>query len=343
MKALVLEQAGDTPRLVIEERELPPLGPQDVLVRVHACGVCYHDVLVMQGVLRRGVKERVVLGHEISGTVAQVGQEVVGFQEGYPVASIFTEPCGDCHQCRRGMEQRCVQGQGIGHRIDGGFAEYVKLHQNALVALSPGTDLDTACIYGCPIGVAYNAIKDVAQLRAGERALVTGSGGGLGVHSIQIAKALGATVFAVTTSPEKMERLQEMGADEVLLAEEELDFSELVMALTGDEGVDVAVENVAGVTFDSSFRSLAQFGRMVIVGAIGPGTIDLSPAELIFRDAHIMGTGGATRKQLKEVADLVERGQIRPVISRTYSLEQAVDAYRAMLERQTFGRVALKP
>ena len=343
MKALVLEEAGETPRLVIEERELPTLGPQDVLVKVHACGVCYHDVLVMQGVLRRGVKERVVLGHEISGTVAQIGEEVVGFQESDLVASIFTEPCGYCDQCLRGMEQRCVRGRGIGHRIDGGFAEYVKLHQNALVGLSPGTDLDTACIYGCPIGVAYNAIKDVAQLKAGERALVTGSGGGLGVHSIQIARALGATVFAVTTSPEKIDRLQELGADEVFLAEEELDFSELVMALTEDEGVNVAVENVAGVTFHSSLRSLSQFGRMVIVGAIGPGTIELSPAELIFRDAHVMGTGGATRQQLRDVAALVEQGQIRPVVSQTYSLEQAVEAYRAMLERQTFGRVALKP
>ena len=100
---------------------------KDVLVKVHACGLCYHDVLVMQGVLRRGVKERVVLGHEISGTVAQVGDSVEGFKVGDPVASIFTEPCGYCDQCRRGMEQRCANGRGIGHRIDGGLAEFVKL------------------------------------------------------------------------------------------------------------------------------------------------------------------------------------------------------------------------
>ena len=199
---------------------------KDVLVKVHACGLCYHDVLVMQGVLRRGVKERVVLGHEISGTVAQVGDSVEGFKVGDPVASIFTEPCGYCDQCRRGMEQRCANGRGIGHRIDGGLAEFVKLHENALVTLSEGTDLDGASLYSCPIGVAYNAIKDVAGLQAGERALVTGAGGGLGVHSIQIAKAIGASVFAVTTSPEKMDRLSEVGADEVLLVDD-LDFSEL--------------------------------------------------------------------------------------------------------------------
>jgi len=342
MRALVLEEPGDNPRLVIEERELPLLGPKDVLVKVHACGVCYHDVLVMQGVLRRGVKERPVLGHEISGTVAQVGESVEGFHVDDPVASIFTEPCGHCGQCLRGREQRCVRGRGIGHRIDGGFAEYVKLHLNALVALPAGADLDTACIYGCPIGVAYNAIKDVAQLQAGEKALVTGAGGGLGVHSIQIARALGATVFAVTSSAEKMDRITELGADEVLLMDD-LDFSELVMALTEDAGIDVVVENVMSATFESSFRSLAQFGRLVIVGAIGASQMELNPAELIFRDAHIIGTGGATRQQLREVADLVEQGRIRPIVSQSFPLEEAVEAYRAMLEKQTFGRVTLRP
>lgn len=342
MRALVLEEAGETPKLVIEERELPTLGNQDALVQVHACGICYHDVLVMQGVLRRGVKERVVLGHEISGTVVQTGEAVEGFQVGDSVASIFTEPCGACDPCRQGMEQRCANSRGIGHRIDGGFAEYVKLNQNALVSLPAGTDLATAAIYGCPIAVAYNAIKDVAKLQAGERVLVTGAGGGLGVHSIQIARALGAKVFAVTSSPEKMERLGGLGADEVLLMDE-LDFSELVMAFTEDQGVNVVVENVTGGTFNSSFRSLAQFGRMVIVGAIGAGNIEVGPAELIFRDAHIMGTGGATRQQLREVAEMVQRGLIQPVVSATFPLDQAVEAYQAMRGRQSFGRVTLTP
>ena len=124
---------------------------------------------------------------------------------------------------------------------------------------------------------------------------------------------------------------------------DDLDFSELVMALTEDVGIDVVVENVVSTTFNSSFRSLAQFGRMVIVGAIGAGQIELNPAELIFRDAHIMGTGGATRQQLREVASLVEQGRIRPIVSQSFPLEEATEAYRAMREKQTFGRVTLQP
>jgi D-arabinose 1-dehydrogenase-like Zn-dependent alcohol dehydrogenase len=343
MKALVLEKPGELPEFSLENRDIPALGSKDVLVKVEACGICYHDILVMQGVLRRGVKDRVVLGHEISGTVSDIGSDVSSFKTGDKVVSIFTEPCGYCKYCIEDMEQRCVNGKGIGHRIDGGFAEYVKLHQNALVEISQDADLKAACIYGCPIGVAYNAINDVAKLKPGETVLITGAGGGLGVHSVQIAKAIGANVLAITTSYEKVDRITELGADDVILSDEELDFSDVAMALTSDEGVNVVIENVAGLTFGKSFRSLSQFGRMVIVGAIGPLNIDLNPAELIFRDAHLIGTGGCTRKQLKTIANMVQTNQIRPVVSRTFKLEDVLDAYKSMRNKETFGRIALTP
>lgn len=343
MKALVLERPGEIPEFVLEERNIPELGPSDLLIEVAACGICYHDILVMQGVLRRGVKNRVVLGHEISGTVSDIGDKVTGFAVGDKVVSIFTEPCGYCKYCLSDMEQRCENGRGIGHRIDGGFAEKVVLDQNALVKISSTADLIKASIYGCPIGVAYNAIVDVALLKAGERVLVTGAGGGLGVHSIQIAKAIGANVFAITTSPEKYENISSLGVDELIVSEDELDFSDIVMALSEDKGMDVVIENVAGQTFLKSFRSLSQFGRMVIVGAVDASKIDLSPAELIFRDAHLMGTGGCTRRQLFEIANMVEQGQIEPVVSRTYGLADVLQAYNAMRNKETFGRIALTP
>tara|TARA_B100000029_G_C17291057_1_gene857015 strand:- start:104 stop:829 length:726 start_codon:yes stop_codon:yes gene_type:complete len=241
------------------------------------------------------------------------------------------------------MEQRCENGRGIGHRIDGGFAENVVLNQNALVKIDRNADLIQASIYGCPIGVAYNAIVEVALLKSGEKILITGAGGGLGVHSIQIAKAVGADVFAVTTSPDKYDRISNLGVDQLILSEPELDFSEIVMALSEDKGMDVVVENVAGQTFLKSFKSLSQFGRMVIVGAIDESKIDLSPAELIFRDAHLMGTGGCTRRQLSEIANMVKQGRIEPIISKAYELGEVLDAYKSMRNKETFGRIALIP
>jgi D-arabinose 1-dehydrogenase-like Zn-dependent alcohol dehydrogenase len=342
MRALVLEEPGQEPQLAVRDLPEPELGPHDALVRVAACGVCYHDVLVMRGVLRRGVKPRIVLGHEIAGRVEKVGPLVTAVAVGDPVASILTNACGICDRCRTGREHRCRNGQGIGHSIDGGFAEYVKVRETSLAVLPPDLDLTRACILGCPMGVALQALADVGRLQAGESVLVTGAGGGLGVHLVQLAKALGARVFAVTTSPQKVERLEGLGADQVLLAED-LDFGDLARALTEDEGVDVAVNTVGPKVFAACLASLAQFGRMVILGDVTGGSVNLVPAELLFRDAVIAGSSGTSRQNLLKVAGLVHTGQVRPIVSQTFALQEAAEAYRLMLDKESFGRLVLAP
>ena len=342
MRALVLEEAGEQPKLAIQDLPEPELGPHDVLVRVAACGMCFHDVLVMRGILRRGVKPSIVLGHEISGRVERVGELVTSVSEGDPVACILTEACGLCDRCRMGREHRCRNGRGIGHSIEGGFAEYVKVREASLAVLPPDLDLTQACILGCPMGVALQSLADVAHLQVGETALITGAGGGLGVHLIQLARAMGARVLAVTTSPEKMERLQELGANEVLLAED-MDFSEVVRAFTEDEGVDVVVNSVGPSIFDSCLSSLAQFGRMVILGDVTGGEVPVRPAEILFRDAVIAGSSGTSRQNLLKVAQLVQMERVRPIISQTFPLEDALEAYRLMLNKESFGRLALVP
>lgn len=342
VKALVLEEPGETPRLAVKEVPTPPVGPRDVLVKVAACGLCYHDVLVMRGVLRRGVKPQLILGHEIAGEVVETGQLVFTISPGDKVASLLTEPCGNCIRCASGREHRCLTGVGIGHGTDGGFAEYVKLHENALVRLPPEADLTTSCIYGCPMGVALHALRDAAGLQAAETVLVTGAGGGVGVHALQIARACGARVLAVTTSEGKEASLRELGADEVILAQD-LDFGEVALALTEDQGADVVVNVLGAMAFEACWRALAQYGRMVIVGELRGGQVPMNPAEILFRDARIIGVSGTSRRQIHDVARLVASRRVKPVISRTFPLEGAVEAYRMMLGRKTFGRVALVP
>ncbi|MBI4299091.1 MAG: zinc-binding dehydrogenase [Chloroflexi bacterium] len=342
MKALVLETPGEEPKLSVKEIETPQVGPLDVLVRVKACGFCYHDVAVMRGVLRRGVKPQIILGHEISGEVADVGELVTAVSKGDKVVSLLTESCGQCIRCRTGREYRCLYGKGVGHAVDGGFAEFVKLRENGMALLPDGIDLQEACLFACPMGVALQAARDVARLQPGETAVVTGAGGGLGVHAVQVTKALGARVLAVTTSPEKIDRIQELGVEEVILAGE-LDFSEMVMALTEDQGADVVIDTVGFALFSSSFRSLSQYGRMVIIGEVAGGKVSINPAEVMFKDASVSGSTGAGLRHLLEVAAMVQQGRLKPVVSQTFPLEEAITAYRLMREKQTFGRVALVP
>ena len=341
-KALVLEAPGEEPSLAVREVGTPILGPHDVLVEVAACGMCRHDVAVMQGLLRRGVKPEIILGHEISGRVLDIGPSTGSVKVGDRVTTTLTTFCGRCQRCLDGQEYRCVDGRGIGHAIDGGFAQLVRVPESCLVAVPDGVELEEASIFGCPMGVALRALRDVAELRSGETVLVTGAGGGLGVHAVQIASALGATVIAVTTSPDKVERLERFGVAEVILANE-LDFSEIAMALTEDRGVNVVVNTVGSAVFGSSVRSLAQFGRMVILGEVTGDRASINLAELLFRDARVAASSGAGPRHIAEIGDMVASGHISPVVSEKFALEDAAKAYRLMRANKTFGRVVLVP
>ena len=342
MKALVLETPGEEPSLAVREVPTPTAGPHEVVVDVRACGLCHHDVAIMQGTLRRGVKPGVILGHEISGRVAETGNAVTSAKVGDNVTSTLTTFCGECHRCLAGREYRCIHAQGIGHAMDGGFAEFVKLPETSLIPVPDVVDLEEASVFACPMGVALQAVRDVGEVQAGETVLVTGAGGGLGIHAAQIASALGARVLAVTTSAHKVEPMERLAAGEVVLADE-LDFSEFALALTEDQGVDVVVNTTGSAVFRSSLDSLAQFGRMVLVGEITGDIVNVNPAELLFRDATILGSTGAGPKHIRTVCEMVGSGLIAPVISQRFALEEAASAYRLMREGKTLGRVVLVP
>lgn len=359
MRALVLDRPGNPPALRIEERPIPTPGPGQALVRVAAGGFCHHDRLVMAGRLRRGVKPGIVLGHEIAGVVEALGPPAVvaaspesesaaaillpgaEIMPGDRVVSLLTEACGRCSRCAAGLQHRCPNGLGIGHGRDGGFAEFVCISTAALVKLPEDADLVASCLLACPMGVALQAVEQTAQLRAGETALITGAGGGLGVHAVQLAAALGARTLAVTSSPEKAERLAEYGAAEVLLLDDALDFAEVCLALTGEAGAEVVIDTVGAAVFDSCLRALAQFGRLTLLGELGGGHAELRLAELIFRDARILGASGASRPAVERVRDLAAAGTLRPILQQTLPLEEAATAYEMLANRAVFGRLAL--
>ena len=143
-------------------------------------------------------------------------------------------------------------------------------------------------------------------------------------------------MLAVTTSAHKIDPLEQLGADEVLLAED-LQFGELALALTEDKGVEVTLNNVGAAAFEQCFYGMAQFGRMVILGEVSRGQVQLSPAEILFKDVHIMGSSGTSRENLIDVARMVSWGRIKPVIYQKLPLDKALDGYRMMLERESIG------
>ena len=346
MRALIVETPGNPPRLAVADVPQPRPGPGEVLVRVAACGFCHHDLLVMTGTLRRGVAPGVVLGHEIAGVVDDVGEGVTRVRTGDRVVSLLTDACGSCDRCLSGLEHRCRNGAGIGHGRNGGFAEFVVLSQHSLVQLPGALEFPAASLLACPAGVALQALLAVG-VSEGDTVVVTGGGGGLGIHAVQLAAALGARTVAVTSSSGKASVLYRYGADDVIEMGRPgsgLEFWEVILALTGDEGADVVVDTVGTPTLLSSVRCLRQYGRLALLGEVGGGDSlrGLIP-EIVFRDARVTGVSGVSRTTLEQVVALAADGKVTPVLQQVLPLEEAGRAFDLLSNRAILGRVALSP
>src|SRR6201987_963638 len=239
MKAMVVRAPGGTDVLKIEQIADPAPGPKDVVIKVDACGVCFHDIVTRNGTLKYGVQMPLILGHEISGTVVAVGRDVRGFKQDDRVATVQRyHICGACRYCRSGREPLCPDRKFTGDwGLVGGYAEYIAVEDDNVALVPDGVDLQDASIVACPTGTILNAIREVGRLAPGESALVTGAGGGLGMHAVQLARLAGAYVVAQTTSPEKAAQIRALGAHEVIVHERGAAFSGAVRKATGGGGV----------------------------------------------------------------------------------------------------------
>ena len=286
------------------------MGDFDALVQVAACGFCHHDLLVMNGTLRRGVQTPLIPGHEVAGVVTRVGRRVTTVRPRDPVVCLLTDACGRCRWCAQGLKRLCPKAQAIGHGMKGGMAEMIAMRESSLVKIPDGIPWPQACLLACPIGVAVKAVEK-AQIQDGETVLVTGASGGLGAHLVQLAKLKGARVLAVTSDERKTATLESLGSSDVIPTGE-LDFSEIVLALTEDRGVNVAFDTVGSPLFPQTLRSVALTGRLILLGeaSIGPTITLWHLPEIIFRELQIIGSVGTTRRHVEEAAQLVTEGKI---------------------------------
>ena len=336
MRAVLLKTFGgpDALRPATVERPRPSDG--EILVRVHACGVCGHDLLARSGAL--GTRLPQILGHEIAGEVEQ--SEAPEFAPGDPVVLNQRLACGMCAACTRGEPNLCTRGGGFyGEDIAGGYAEYVIARAENAVRLPAGLSMQTAAALPCGVGTGLHALRR-ANHTAGETVLVTGANGGVGIHAIAIARLFGAAVIAVVRSAEVEDDVRAAGAAEVVVASES-SFHRAVRAWAPD-GVDVAVECVGTPTIAATLRSIRSGGRVAVVGNVDPSTADLGLGLVILKELSILGSSHATPAELAEAVELVSSGRLAPVIARTFPLEQAAEAHAFAEHATATGRVILK-
>jgi NADPH:quinone reductase-like Zn-dependent oxidoreductase len=342
MRAVVLERTGPPDNLVVRDLPTPVATSSHVLVKVHACGVGYRDVIDRRGDMPM-MRTPIVPGHEFAGEVIAVGKEVERWRPGDRVLNLYFASCGRCDQCLGGDERLCLaMSESFGLTVNGGYAEYVLAHERALEALPPEISWDVAATLYSATGVGFNNTANAAGVRPGERVLVTGASGGVGSAALQTARLLGATTWAVTSSPAKADELRALGADHVIV-DGSGEFHKRVLADTGGKGVDAAIDCVGAPTLNASLRSLRPHGRVVVVGNVDARRFELNLGYLLVRSLSLIGSDNITRAALRQVMQLVRDGRIRPRIHGRMPLERAADAHRLLEARGAMGRVVLIP
>lgn len=345
MKAMVVRETGAPESMVLETVPDPVPGRRDVVIEVAACGVCFHDVVTRNGTLKAGVELPFIPGHEVAGVVVEVGPDVTEFHIGDRVATTQrSHICGHCRYCRSAREPLCAEAQFLGDAgLNGGYAQYVAVEADNVATVPDGVRLEEAAIAACAIGTVFHAVREIGKVRLGETVLVTGSGGGLGLHAVQIARSAGAFVLGQTTSPDKAEAIRKAGAHAVVVGRRGEDFSADVKKLTGGLGVDLVVDNVGTPLFQPIRRSLAPGGRWILVGQLTGDFVPFNPAQLFLKNISMLSATSTTRQELAEVLGLMQRGEIRAMIADTLPLEDAAAAHRMLESGRALGRVLLRP
>jgi len=339
MRAVSFSAFGGPDVLHVVEVEQPQPGAHDVLVRIQAAGICHHDVLSRAG--RIPGRPGRILGHEIAGEIAAVGTSVPAERIGENVAIYHRLFCSTCRYCLRGRHDLCRNSRTIGEAGGGGYAEFICVPARNAIPIPEGIDMAAAALTVCPIGTSVRALIGVAAVQPGDIVLITGAGGGLGLHQIAVAKSMQARVIAVTSSPHKTGIIRQAGADDVIVSPD-LKFSTEVWRLTEKQGVDIVLENVATGSLSESLRSAASHAMVVVLGNIGAQPVEVDPGLVIMRRIRIAGSGIATFADVRTALHFLAGKAVQPFIDRILPFAQAAQGHALMEKRAVSGRVVLQ-
>jgi acryloyl-coenzyme A reductase len=342
MQAIVLSQFGAADQLALQSVDDPRPGPGEVLLRVRACGVCYHDIINRRGSLPR-TSVPAILGHEVAGEIVELGEAVTGWRVGDRVATLQRLSCGACASCTAGRTSLCKRdNRFFGEELPGGYAAMMVAPIAGIGRVPDGMPWAIAATVCCTAGTAVHVLRTRGRVRAGETVLVTGASGGVGLQTVQLARLDGAHVIAVTSSDSKTAALYNAGAHEVVVTPK-LDFSREVRRLTGGEGVQVAIEIVGSATFSQTLKTMASGGRVVVVGNLESGTVDVNPGLIIVKELEILGAYATTQDELETALALTHTGKLTPFVTEVLPLGAAADAHHRLETRQVAGRLVLSP
>ncbi len=343
MKAVFFRQHGGAEVLRYGEQPTPKPGPHEALVKVEACGLNHLDLWIRQGLPGIPVKLPHIVGSEIVGKVTKIGSEakgVKGIKIGQRVLVAPGIHCGSCPNCRKGRESLCREFEVLGLQRNGGYAEYASVPAKNLIPVDSKLKPEEWAAVPLVFLTAWHMLVTRGNLKAGETVLIHAAGSGIGSAAVQIAKLSGATVFATVGSEKKLKRAKALGADWVINYNA-WDFSDEVLQLTEERGVDLVFEHVGPATWRKSVRCLAKGGRLVTCGATTGPIVELDLRFFFTKELSVAGCYMGSRQELDQVLGLISEGKLKPVLDNTFALKDAVRAQATLESRNFFGKLVL--
>lgn len=323
MKAIVCETLGPPSNLQFKEIQDPMPSPKEVVIKMKACAINFPDTLIIQGKYQLRPELPFSPGSDISGIVHSVGTEVTKFKIGDEVFGVIPY---------------------------GGMAELVAADTKNIFPIPSGMPFTIAASFLYAYGTSLHALKDRAQLKAGETIVIMGASGGVGLAAVDLAKQMGARVIACASTEEKLRLCRQYGADELINYTEE-DLKARIKELTQGKGADVIYDPVGGTYSEAALRATAWGGRYLVVG-FAAGSIPKIPLNLaLLKGCQIVGVfwGRFTKEDPEknlanslQIMQWFHQGKITPHIHRTYRLEEAPEAIQQMMDRRVMGKLILE-
>jgi alcohol dehydrogenase len=324
MRVIAIQQHGGVEQMKLDRWPVPKAAPGQALVEIQACGLNYMDVFVLHGMPDLPTQMPRIPGGDIAGIVREVGE---GVPPGWVGKRVVLFP-------------RFPGGGVLGEHGNGGLCEYIAVDQRQLIEIPDGVSFRDAAALPIAYGTSHRMLFTRGGLKKGEKVLVLGASGGVGVSCLQFAKMAGAEVYAITSSEAKAARLKALGADHAIVSDG--DFSKAVWAATGKKGVDVAVNFTGGDTWIPTQRCMAVNGRILTCGSTVGHLCTIDVRFVWFREIEIIGSRAYLPEDIKACLKFVSDKTLSPVIDKELPLEQAAEGVKMLEERRVFGKVIVQ-
>jgi NADPH:quinone reductase-like Zn-dependent oxidoreductase len=313
----------------------------DVRIRVRAAALNHLDLFVVSGLPGVTIVPPWILGADAAGMIDAVGSDVTGLSVGDFV--IVNPGLSDrtCEYCRAGEQPLCPRFRMLGEHVPGTMAEYIVVPATNVRAVPPGISPEQAAAFTLTTLTAWRMVVSRVRVQPGENVLIWGIGGGVALAALQICKQIGARVWAVSSSNDKLRRAADMGADE-LLNRNEVDVAAVIRDRTAKRGVDVVIDNVGAATWTQSLRALGRRGRLVTCGATSGPIVETDVRRLFWNQWTISGSTMGNDAEFDAIVDELRAGRLLPIVDSVYSLGDGRAAFERLQSGRQFGKVVVR-